>query len=756
MSRLGSKIKKAVTQPHKIPGYVRRKAEQMLHEVAGRRIVWPAAGRAVLERFTAGRPGADEVTVLTHYSLVSPGTERAMFARLQNTSVAYPFWPGYSAAGEVVAVGANVTGLKVGDRVAAPYPHASFWNVPAAQVIELPEAVSPREACFLQLGVIALQGVRKAQIQLGERVAVLGPGPIGLLAQQMAAACGAYPVTVIASSARRLPLARELGAHAVLDLSTDRSALESVQADVTLEVTGNPDAFNDAIRCTRDGGRIVLLGSSRGITRAADFAAVQRRGIALIGAHIMSLPKAERWPGFRPERAEGQAFFGLLADGRLRVRGMVTDEINPAEAELFYRRLAAGEREMLAAVFRWERLPARERLSAPRREALGRGQLMQAARGVPEITNGSLPAAVTPAPSITRLRIGMIGCGEIAMDNARAVADSGNAVLTAVMDVAESVAEDMGQRYSVPFTTSAEALLARDDVDAVLISVPHFLHAPLSVQAARARKHVLVEKPMANTRAEAEAMLAAARENGVQLSVMYAARYLPYVQLSKRILERGQLGKLLGLNLMHYLDKPISYWAGGRTGRVASDWRLTREKSGGGILVFNLVHYLDLLRYLTGLDVAEAYSTYGTFDSPSQTEDTISITLRYTNGLVGNVAGASCVRGASLLSQQLRLWGTEGQLIIGEPFQFYSLHQVDDYNPGEWHTISQWEFGAERREFVRAFANAVLRGEAAPASGGEALAIQALTDAIYASHERHAPVTLLPSPIGSEAGGEGR
>jgi predicted dehydrogenase len=490
------------------------------------------------------------------------------------------------------------------------------------------------------------------------------------------------------------------------------------------------------------------LGSSRGITRAADFAEIRKRGLTLIGAHIMSLPKGERWPGFWPERAEGEVFIGLLADGRLSVKGIVTDEVNPAEAELFYRRLAAGDRDLLAAVFRWDRVPARQRFSAPRRDALQRGQVAQAVRGgdyvAGEVRSASPNAPAVPASSAsTRLRLGMIGCGEIAVDNARAVANAGNAVLTAVMDVSAAVAEDMGKRHNVPFTTQAAELLAREDVEAVLISVPHFLHAPLAIQAAQARKHVIVEKPMANTRAEAEAMLAAARENGVQLSVMYAARYLPYVQLSKRILEQGQLGKLLGLNLMHYLDKPISYWTGGRTGRVASDWRLTREKSGGGVLVFNLVHYLDLLRYLTGLDVAEAYSTYGTFDSPSQTEDTISITLRYTNGLVGNVTGASCVRGASLASQQLRLWGTEGQLIIGEPFQFYSLHQVEDYNPGEWHTLSQWEFGAERREFVRAFADAVLRGTPPPASGDDALAIQSLTDAIYESQAQHKPIAIV-------------
>jgi predicted dehydrogenase len=149
--------------------------------------------------------------------------------------------------------------------------------------------------------------------------------------------------------------------------------------------------------------------------------------------------------------------------------------------------------------------------------------------------------------------------------------------------------------------------------------------------------------------------------------VIYCQRYLPYIQKAKQMIEQGALGKLLGLNLTHYLDKPVSYWTGGRTGRVTTDWRLSKEKGGGGVLVFNLVHYLDIIGYLTSQEVVKAYSEYGTFDSPSETEDTISVTLRYDNQLVGNITAASCVRGADMSHQQLYIWGTEGQLIIGEP-----------------------------------------------------------------------------------------
>ncbi|NJN99815.1 MAG: hypothetical protein HC875_39780 [Anaerolineales bacterium] len=91
VQNLGSKVKKAIVQPYKIPGYIKRQVEQVLNTVEGSRIVWPAAGRALLETFQTQRPRGDELLVLTHATLVSPGTERAMFAKLPNDQCSLPF-----------------------------------------------------------------------------------------------------------------------------------------------------------------------------------------------------------------------------------------------------------------------------------------------------------------------------------------------------------------------------------------------------------------------------------------------------------------------------------------------------------------------------------------------------------------------------------------------------------------------------------------------------------------------------------------
>ncbi|MGH2617720.1 MAG: Gfo/Idh/MocA family protein, partial [Thermomicrobiales bacterium] len=120
-----------------------------------------------------------------------------------------------------------------------------------------------------------------------------------------------------------------------------------------------------------------------------------------------------------------------------------------------------------------------------------------------------------------RLRIGIIGCGEIAVRMAAAIAGSRHAQHVMVMDTRAALAQDLGEQYGVPWTDNVDVLLANPAVDAVYIAVPHHLHAPLTIRAAAAGKHVLVEKPIATTLADAEAMIAAARASGVWLSVNF-------------------------------------------------------------------------------------------------------------------------------------------------------------------------------------------------------------------------------------------
>src|SRR5829696_2607365 len=213
------------------------------------------------------------------------------------------------------------------------------------------------------------------------------------------------------------------------------------------------------------------------------------------------------------------------------------------------------------------------------------------------------PVARRRGVSMDRLRIGMIGCGEIAVRMATAIASSQHAQHVMVMDTQAALAQDLGETYGVPWTDRVDDLLANPEVDAAYIAVPHHLHAPLTIQAAEAGKHILVEKPIATTLADAEAMIAAARANGVWLSVNFHAQVDPLRQAARDLVAQGTIGQVVGTRIVFRGDKPASYWTSGYSGRVATDWRVKKATAGGGVLIMNAIHDLNTLRFITGLEV---------------------------------------------------------------------------------------------------------------------------------------------------------
>ena len=140
---------------------------------------------------SAGAASKGQVLLRALNTLISPGTERAFFLKLSNTNPDFPFSPGYSFVGEVIAAGDEVASLQAGDRVVCRAAHQSHALVAAVDCLRVPAQVADEEAAFFALLAIAMQGVRKARIELGESVAVLGAGIVGILAMRLAQLSGA-------------------------------------------------------------------------------------------------------------------------------------------------------------------------------------------------------------------------------------------------------------------------------------------------------------------------------------------------------------------------------------------------------------------------------------------------------------------------------------------------------------------------------------------------------------------------------------
>ena len=343
-----------------------------------------------------------------------------------------------------------------------------------------------------------------------------------------------------------------------------------------------------------------------------------------------------------------------------------------------------------------------------------------------------------------KLRIGMIGCGEISVQTAKGIAAAANAEHVMVMDVSERVARDLGETYGVPYTTEVGELLANPAVDAVYIAVPHHLHAPLTLQAIGAGKHVMVEKPIATTLADADAMIAAAREAGLALAVAYHAQVDATCQRVKALIDEGAIGKVVGTRIVVRSDKPESYWHGGFTGRIETDWRVSRAKAGGGVLIMNTVHDLNTLRFMTGLEVVRVYCEYDTYTTPVEVEDYVAVTYRYNNGAIGTLEAGSAIRGRDPVGAHNRIYGEEGQIILGNPPTIFLTERRAGLQAGEWQELPAPPRGKEgsRTAMVEGFAGAVLAGQPPPVRGEDGRAALEIVVAAYQSGREHRAIAL--------------
>ncbi len=304
--------------------------------------------------------GPGELVIRALVSLISPGTERAFLLGLANTPDRYPQMTGYSHIGEVAEVGAGVEGWEVGDRVASRANHRLFVSMPVSNCNRIPSGLTNERAAFFRLTSIAMQGVRKARIELGEPVAVIGCGPVGLLAAQLARLSGGLPVVSIDKDARRLAFAQDFDLDAALPADDDLKEALRVHCNgddpaLVIDATGHPEAIPAAFDLARSGGRVLLLASTRGDTEAVNFYRdVHIKGLTVIGAHESTRPRLDSAPGWWTHQADENTALRLLAGGRLIVDPITTHRFawhNAAEA---YAMLARWEPGMMGTLLDWQ------------------------------------------------------------------------------------------------------------------------------------------------------------------------------------------------------------------------------------------------------------------------------------------------------------------------------------------------------------------------------------------------------------------
>lgn len=338
------------------------------------------------------------------------------------------------------------------------------------------------------------------------------------------------------------------------------------------------------------------------------------------------------------------------------------------------------------------------------------------------------------------LRIAIVGAGAIAQRNATEAAQCGVASVAGVFDINTKVAREMARKLGTTVFASYEEVLESRAVDAVLMSTPHYVHRAMTIDAAAAGKHVLVEKPLATRLEDAEAMIEACRKAGVGLTVNYSFRYLPMIRKARQLVQDGALGEITGIQLIAHQFKDRGYWMGARS-NSPDDWRALREKCGGGFLIMTICHNVDYLYYITGLKATRVYSEWATLASPGDVEDIISVSSRWGDRAIGSLSASSIMRGAD--SGEERIWGTNGTLIIGrDGLSFYSTRPIDGRKPGQLHKYTYFPTVSWTGEWIREFVTAVRAGREPEISSREGWENLAFILSSYRSMEIGRPVEV--------------
>ena len=609
-------------------------------------------GRAVIEDVPAPQAGPGRLLVRTAFSVLSAGTERAalhaggaatildrigdpstlrraldvlttegpgaIVDRIRKSREPHVVAPGYAASGLVQAAGPGVLDLPPGTAVACAgagiASHAEWIAVPRMLVVPVPDGVPLDEAAFATLGSIALQGVRRSGIRIGECAVVLGLGLIGSLAGQILRAAGAR-VLGFDPDPGRAALGRALGFEAHDFGARDPReevprATGGLLADTVLicAAARGPEVANLAMRLCRKKGRVVIVGDvgldlDRSLMYEKELDVVistsygpgrydptyEEQGIDYPAPYV-------RWTLNR----NMAAFLDLLRDARVRVRPLI-DRVFPLdEAAAAYEaidREATGERPV-GVLLRYPAAP--EAGGADGAISAGSGAAMPESvrvapprEGLESGASRTLEGLATAGP----IGVGVLGAGEFVKAVHLPLLRRHRAFqLRRLATTTPLNARETARRFHIETaTTDAQDLLRDPSIDLVLIGTRHDLHAPQVLQALRAGKHVLVEKPLCLDEAEVTPLLDEARRARRLLSVGFNRRYSPLARRAREV-----LGRLTGPALMVYRVNASRL--------PASHWQQDPVRGGGRILG-ECCHFLDLILYLAGADLLAARAT---------------------------------------------------------------------------------------------------------------------------------------------------
>jgi myo-inositol 2-dehydrogenase/D-chiro-inositol 1-dehydrogenase len=333
-----------------------------------------------------------------------------------------------------------------------------------------------------------------------------------------------------------------------------------------------------------------------------------------------------------------------------------------------------------------------------------------------------------------KVRIGIIGAGRIAHIMAAAYCQIRECQLVAVNDVVRSVAERFAARFNIPIIhDDYRELLSSTEVDAVLVCVPTHLHEEITLAAAKARKHIFCQKPMALTVEQCERMNQAAESSGVVLQVGFMLRFTPPFAEVKQRLENGEIGTLIAIRSAVFGWEPTDDW-------------FYDPSRGGGVLIDTIIHTFDLYRWYMG-EVGSIFAIGGAYVLEGarkyETPDNVMCSFRFQNGAIGQLYGTWT---SGYGDKTLEIYGTGGSILVDLMNKqgghvFIKSRPNDRSLPEGWNNLGiLWKYGyqAEAKQFV-----SCILGDSAPqATGRDGIEAQKMALVASQSLRSGLPVAL--------------
>lgn len=346
-----------------------------------------------------------------------------------------------------------------------------------------------------------------------------------------------------------------------------------------------------------------------------------------------------------------------------------------------------------------------------------------------------------------KIKWGVIGCGGIAdRRTLPGMMLSDKVELVAVMDANEAVAQNCKEKYGAKYAfKNYEDVLALDEIDAVYIASPVFFHKEQAIAAARAKKHILLEKPVALTVTDAEEIKRECEANNVKISIGFLMRFHGYHQKIKEIIAEGKIGEIVSMRGQFTCWYPD----------IEGAWRQKKALSGGGALVDMGIHVIDLMHYLTGLRAVEVAAFNQTQTFSYEVDDSSNLIMKMNNGSVAYVDSNFNIPDAASVAK-LEIYGTKGSIVasgtlaqaevgdvkilISDDSLEYDANQVR----GELSAVSLegTPLGNMYTKEVEGLCDAIANDSEVPVSVESAIYNQRVVEAAYKSSESKAFVTV--------------